>query len=108
MVFKDSAGTEAGVPLYIANVEKENGDVYLYTVYFRSPATAQWTALCPADETGKNRAMAIPVKHEDWTSDASRTNFTFSCNASGVGSKCVRYWGYKPWNPRAGRSSSPA
>jgi hypothetical protein len=98
---------EAGVPLYIADVEVDsdlnsskytsNDDVYLYTVYYRQPSTGQWSALCPLDLDGKNRAMAVPLNPNDWQSDTSRAQFTFACTGSGVAAKCARNWGYKPW-----------
>jgi hypothetical protein len=107
MVFKDPAGAEADVIAYVADVAKDtqqnlstsaaNDDVYLYTVYYRRPATGQWASLCPLDAFGKAQAMAIPVDSGDWTSAASRARFAFACTASGVGAKCARVWGYKPW-----------
>jgi hypothetical protein len=106
-VLGSCSSTEGNIALYIADVEKDtsinsstspgNGDVYLYTVYFRQPATRQWTAMCPLDDEGKARAMAIPLDVRDWTSDASRAKFAFACTASGVAAKCARNWGYKPW-----------
>ena len=98
---------EGGIPLYIADVEKDphqnsskypvNDDVYLYTVYYRQPATGQWSALCPLDVYGQATAMAIPLDPKDWSSDASRAKFAFACTGSGVAAKCARNWGYKPW-----------
>jgi photosystem II stability/assembly factor-like uncharacterized protein len=107
MVLADSTGS-AAIGLYVSDVSKDtmsnlskypsNDDVYLYTVYYRHPATQQWTSLCPVDaKTGKASAMAIPLDINDWTSPASRQKFTFACTATGVGSKCARNWGYKPW-----------
>src|SRR5499427_4795224 len=97
----------AGILLYIADVEIDpnsnsskypsNGDIYLYTPYYRQPATEQWSSLCPFDAlTGKPTAMAVPLNPFDH-SDAGRSTFTFACTASGVASKCARNWGYKPW-----------
>ncbi|HEY2902235.1 MAG TPA: HYR domain-containing protein [Polyangia bacterium] len=98
---------EGGIPLYIADVEKDtqhnsskypsNDDIYLYTVYYRQPATGQWSALCPLDIYGKPDAIAIPLDTSDWTSAASRAKFSFACTGSGVAAKCARNWGYKPW-----------
>ena len=95
--------------LYIADVEKDtqlnsskyplNDDVYLYTVYFRQPATDQWAALCPVDSgTGKPTAMAVPLDPFDHSdSGPGRSKFAFACTATGVAAKCARTWGYKPW-----------
>jgi hypothetical protein len=107
LIVSDSTG-QGAIPLYISEVAKDtttnlsnaplNDDVYLYTVYYRHPATQQWLSLCPVDEkTGKASAMAIPLNPSDWSSTPSRQKFTFACTASGVGSKCARIWGYKPW-----------
>jgi hypothetical protein len=97
---------EAAVPLYISDVEVDhqlntskypaNDDIYLYTVYYRHPATNQWMSLCPLDIYGKTHAMAVPLNATDH-SDAGRSKFTFACTASGVAAKCARNWGYKPW-----------
>ena len=102
------SNTQWHVPLYIADVEKDTGrntstspsndDIYLYTVYYQQPATGQWVSLCPTDDEGKARAMAVPMDARDWTSDASRNKIGFACVASGVAAKCARTWGYKPWN----------
>ncbi len=98
---------EGGIALYIADVELDtrqnlskypsNDDIYLYTVYYRQPATGQWSALCPVDPYGKAHAMAVPLNPNDWTSEASRAKFAFACTGSGVAAKCARNWGYKPW-----------
>ncbi len=106
-VFHDPELTPFTVPLFIAGVEKDtsfnlstsplNNDVWLYTVYFRQPATGQWVSLCPNDKYGKPHAMATPVNLEDWGPD-SRKKFQFACTAGGVASKCARIWGYKPWS----------
>ncbi|HVX95648.1 MAG TPA: ADYC domain-containing protein, partial [Polyangia bacterium] len=100
LIVSDSTG-QGAIPLYISEVAKDtttnlsnaplNDDVYLYTVYYRHPATQQWLSLCPVDEkTGKASAMAIPLNPSDWSSTPSRQKFTFACTASGVGSKCAR------------------
>jgi hypothetical protein len=100
-----------GVPLYIAAVTKDthqnsskypsNDDVWLYTVYYRQPATGQWAALCPLDIYGENHAMALPLDTTaDWSDATVRQKFTFACTASGVAAKCARNWGYKPWTSR--------
>jgi len=105
LVFYDTNDAAADVAhrgeivTYVADVEQANDDVYLYTVYYRQPATGQWAALCPTDDTGKARAMAVPLNPNDWTSDASRAKFAFACTATGVAAKCARNWGYKPWKP---------
>ncbi|HXI56173.1 MAG TPA: ADYC domain-containing protein, partial [Polyangia bacterium] len=101
------SSSEGSVTLFISDVEKDtqqntskdpsNGDIYLYTVYYRQPATGQWAALCPNDVSGKPHAIATPMDLHDWTTDASRAKFTFACTASGVAAKCARNWGYKPW-----------
>ncbi|HXJ21932.1 MAG TPA: HYR domain-containing protein [Polyangia bacterium] len=98
---------EGGVPLYIADVRldthqnstkyPDNDDVYLYTVYYRQPATGQWSALCPMDIYGEPTAMAVPLNTNDWQTAGSRAKFGFACNGSGVAAKCARIWGYKPW-----------
>ena len=98
LAFKDAAGDEGRVPLFIADVERDD-DVYLYTVYFRQPATGQWVSLCPTDSSGKALAMATPLDPSDWSSEASRARFAFACVASGVAAKCARNWGYRPWLP---------
>jgi hypothetical protein len=100
------SGAQGYIPLYISAVETDelrnsskypsNDDVFLYTVYYRQPGTGQWSSLCPADESGKPRAMAIPVNFKDWGPDSSK-QVSFACNASGVAAKCARDWGYKPW-----------
>ncbi len=106
MVLADSTGTGA-IGLYISEVAKDtqtnqskypsNDDIYLYTVYYRHPATQQWTSLCPVDPyTGKASAMAIPLDPSDWSPESLK-KFTFACTATGVGAKCARNWGYKPW-----------
>ncbi|HXU64138.1 MAG TPA: ADYC domain-containing protein, partial [Polyangia bacterium] len=109
LAFRDPAGDTADVIAYVAAFEKDsqfnsstsssNADVYLYTVYFRQPATGQWMSLCPADprNNGKATAMATPLDTSDWTSATSRARFAFACTASGVAAKCARNWGYKPW-----------
>jgi hypothetical protein len=108
MVFTDTAGGVARVPIYIANVERDayqnsskypsNADVFLYTVYFRQPSTGHWTSLCPVDPTtGHATAMAVPLNPRDWTGSDSRAKFGFACTGSGVAAKCARNWGYKPW-----------
>jgi hypothetical protein len=105
LVTADATGTGA-IGLYISDWSKDpntnlskypaNDDVYLYTVYYRQPATQQWVSLCPVDgNTGKPTAMAMPADGADWNS----AKFTFACTASGVASKCARKWGYKPWLP---------
>ena len=98
---------EGGIALYIADVKLDshqnsskypaNDDIYLYTVYYRQPATGQWSALCPLDVYGDPTAIAVPMNPRDWQSDASRANFGFACTGSGVAAKCARNWGYKPW-----------
>jgi hypothetical protein len=98
---------EGRIAYYIADVRVDthqnsskyagNEDIYLYTVYYRQPGTEQWSALCPLDIYGDPTAMAVPLDHNDWQSDASRAKFTFACNGSGVAAKCARNWGYKPW-----------
>ena len=103
----DPQGKAAGhVLLYIADVQRDtttnsskypdNSDVYLYTVYFWSPNTGGWSSLCPEDKYGNPHAIAIPVDPTD-RGATSRKNITFACTASGVGAKCARSWGYKPW-----------
>jgi hypothetical protein len=97
---------EGAIPLYISDVEVDrqfntskypaNDDIFLYTVYYRNPATAQWMSLCPLDPYGKPHAMAVPLNPTDH-GDTGRTKFTFACTASGVAAKCARVWGYKPW-----------
>jgi hypothetical protein len=98
---------EGGIPLYISDVDVDhaqntskyssNDDIFLYTVYYRQPATGQWASLCPVDAvTGKPTAIAVPLDPTDH-STAGRTKFSFACTASGVASKCARNWGYKPW-----------
>ena len=116
LIFYDTADPAADsthraeIITYVAAVERDtrylnssstpsNDDIYLYTVYYRQPATGQWSALCPSDEEGKNRAMAVPLNANDWSSEASRTKIAFACTASGVAAKCARNWGYKPWVP---------
>jgi photosystem II stability/assembly factor-like uncharacterized protein len=113
-----------GVILYISDVETDthqnsskypsNDDIYLYTVYYRQPATGEWASLCPVDTYGDAHAMAVPLNPNDWTSDASRSTFAFACTGSGVAAKCARNWGYKPWktvtenvwNPTTGFTST--
>ena len=95
------------IPLYIAGMERDRGlnfstspsnsDIFLYTVYYRQPATGEWASLCPVDGDGKARAMAIPLDPTDWGGGASPAKLAFACTASGVASKCARNWGYKPW-----------
>jgi len=108
MPFTSGGQPNGHLLLFVSDVEKDeqlnsskypsNDDIYLYTVYYRNPATLQWASLCPVDpRSGKATAMAIPLDTHDWTSDTSRRNFTFACTASGVGAKCARNWGYKPW-----------
>ena len=71
MVVADCAG-QGGIPLYVADVQKDtatntskypsNDDVYLYTVYYRQPATGQWVSLCPVDGSLRARPrMAVPL-----------------------------------------------
>jgi hypothetical protein len=106
MLLADSTG-QGAIGLYIADVAKDqasnqskypaNDDIYLYTVYYRHPATGQWVSLCPVDTTGRAAAMVMPLDPSDWTTPTSRAKFTFACTATGVGAKCARNWGYKPW-----------
>jgi hypothetical protein len=118
------SASDGGIGLYIADVERDthqnsskyssNDDIYLYTIYYRQPATGEWASLCPLDIYGDPRAMAVPLNPNDWTSDASRAAFAFACTGSGVAAKCARNWGYKPWktvtenvwNPTTGFTST--
>lgn len=78
------------MPLY-----SDNSDVWLYRVeYSLSSAPDQWHGACQGD-TGN--AMGIFVNGQ-WSQDGTWQpgGWTFSC-PSGVVSKCVRAWGYKPW-----------
>jgi cysteine-rich repeat protein len=102
----DAASGDHGLLLYIAAVEQDttqnqskysdNHDIWLYTVYYRHPGTAQWESLCPKDIYGREHAMAIPTDYYA-RDDGARKNITFACTAGGVAAKCPRIWGYKPW-----------
>lgn len=73
----------------------DNSDVWLYRVeYSLASAPGQWHGACQGD-TGN--AMGIFVNGQ-WSQDGTwqPAGWTFSC-PSGVVSKCVRSWGYKPW-----------
>jgi hypothetical protein len=73
----------------------DNGDVWLYRVeYSLASAPGQWHGACQ-DDAGN--AMGIFVNGQ-WSQDGTWQpgGWTFSC-PSGVVSKCVRSWGYKPW-----------
>ena len=108
-VLGSCSNTEGNVALYIADVERDASPTRRHRrrtttsistpSTYRQPATRQWTTLCPLDDEGKARAMAIPLDPRDWTSDASRAKIAFACTASGVAAKCARNWGYKPWSP---------
>jgi hypothetical protein len=115
LLFSDSTDPNAdpshtgSVMTYIADVEKDagqnssrlasNDDVYLYTVYYREPATGVWSSLCPVDADGKARAMVVPLDPSDWSTAGLSGKLAFACTASGVAAKCARNWGYKPWSP---------
>ena len=79
------------------------GEVHLYTVFFRDDRDGSWKNLCAPDHEGKSKAIPLAGS---WTKTgnyiASDSLITFACT-SGVLAKCVR-WGYKPWKVVAGRS----
>ena len=93
---------KGALSLYVAAVDKETdadgSPTYLYSVYYMNPASQQWIAACPSDETGRPRAMAVPIDPRVRTPEA-RKKIAFACTASGVAAKCARTWGYKPWKP---------
>ncbi|HXU05833.1 MAG TPA: HYR domain-containing protein, partial [Polyangia bacterium] len=74
------------------NADEQVNQDEVYLVYFFHKWSGQWMSLCPYDvNTKMASAMAIP---EDRTQP---NEFYFACTATGVASKCVRNWGYKPW-----------
>lgn len=73
----------------------DNSDVWLYRVeYALAAAPDQWHGACQGED---GNAMGIFVDGQ-WSQDGTWQpgGWTFSC-PSGVVSKCVRSWGYKPW-----------
>jgi hypothetical protein len=74
----------------------DNSDVWLYRVESAlASAPDQWLVAC--DEGNPDTAMGIFVNGQ-WSEDGTwhPDGWTFSC-PSGVISKCIRSWGYKPW-----------
>jgi hypothetical protein len=97
----------SSVDLVIAAVETDeqdaSGEITLYTVLYRNPATAELENICPADLQGQQKAIAVPgVWDATGARKESGSSFTFGCT-SGVIAKCVR-WGYKPWKSAGGKS----
>ncbi len=102
----DAAGNPAeDLDLYFAGEEADpvpnllhrpadqiNDDVTLYEVFFFHKWSGQWASLCPYhDATGGATAMALA---ED---PANPGKFILACTATGVGAKCARIWGFRPW-----------
>jgi ADYC domain len=90
--------------------EDPEQEIYLYTILYHNPVSAQWQNYCQPDR--KNVAKAIPLSgHWDQTgTHIESERITFACT-NGVLAKCVRF-GYKPWKTvqgewtKAGRSRS--
>ena len=75
----------------------DNSDVWLYRVEYALAAEPDtWYAAC--GQGNPDAAMGIFVDGE-WSEDGAwhPDGWTFSC-LDGVIAKCVRSWGYKPWN----------
>lgn len=74
-----------------------NNDIWLYEVESSDSNSTQsgWRNVCSADRSGMSRGMFTNGR---WRADGSfePDGYTFACT-SGVITKCVRNWGYKPW-----------
>jgi hypothetical protein len=85
--------SESTMPEY-----SDNGDVWLYQVQHTTaagPAEGDWLSTCGSDGGEPVRRLFVDGR---WGPDGSfdPRGYTFSC-PTGVVSKCVGSWGYKPW-----------
>lgn len=74
----------------------DNSDVWLYQVeYSVASSLPQWRNLCGEGEPEETGGIFVNGR---WPADGTwqPDGWTFSCR-TGVVSKCVRSWGYKPW-----------
>src|ERR1051325_2226907 len=81
------------VPNLFHNFDEQDNEDELYVVYFFQKCSGQWISLCPYNPLTKS-ASAVAI-HEDTA--ANPDDFFFACTATGVASKCMRNWGYRPW-----------
>ena len=76
----------------------DNSDIWLYEVQYVESNRAggtEWRNMCGGNGAMPKRGLFVDGR---WRDDGSfvSSGYTFSC-PSGVISKCVRNWGYKPW-----------
>ena len=81
------------IPNEFHNFDEQDNEDELYIVYFFHKWSGQWMSLCPYNPLTKS-ASAVAI-HDDTMSHADQ--FYFACTATGVASKCMRNWGYRPW-----------
>ncbi len=76
----------------------DNSDSWLYSVVYTSdedPVSGRWHNPCGNPANGPATGLFVTGR---WSRDGSFISggYTFSCT-TGVITKCVRNWGYKPW-----------
>ncbi|HEY9826797.1 MAG TPA: ADYC domain-containing protein [Stenomitos sp.] len=100
----DSQGRR--LTLKVQDVERDakdaQGEVYLYTVVYQNPSTAQWQNICKPDRDRVAKAIPLSGQWDARGHHIDDKRVTFACTDSAL-AKCVR-WGYKPWKTLHGRS----
>jgi hypothetical protein len=108
LVGEDASGAQIEFTITAVEPDPEDasGEVRLYGLSYRDPATGAWQEACDADAGGGTRAIPVAGVWDEAGGRSDRVGyFTFGCTA-GVIAKCVR-WGYRPWQTVQGRSLQP-
>ncbi len=79
-----------------------NGDIWRYDVEYRPAFSKRWSNVC---KDSSDRGLFVSGTWDD-TATYDSAGFTFLCD-SGVGAKCVRRAGYKPWKEVDGVDFGP-
>uniref|UniRef100_UPI00286C0F97 ADYC domain-containing protein n=1 Tax=Chamaesiphon sp. VAR_48_metabat_135_sub TaxID=2964699 RepID=UPI00286C0F97 len=91
----------------IRDVELDSKDkereVYLYTLFYQDPTTANWQNLCPPDRAGVAKAVVLTGKWDERGNHLKGDDRTMFACTNGVAAKCVRLE-YKPWKVLNGQS----
>jgi hypothetical protein len=92
--------------LKIAQVELDPQDpeqeIYLYTILYYNPVSAQWKNYCQPDRNHIAKAIPLSGYWDQTGTHIEDERITFACT-NGVLAKCVRF-GYKPWKTVQGKS----
>jgi hypothetical protein len=92
--------------LKITQVDLDHQDpeqeIYLYTILYRDPVSADWQNYCQPDRHNVAKAIPLSGYWDETGNHHENGRITFACT-NGVLAKCVRF-GYKPWKTVQGRS----